>query len=85
MPVQVKLPAFDGSLTVRWARRLSTETLFKFYGLGLENIHPGGVIVGMAGVRATRFRAQLNADHLDEQRQALRPNMIILDYGTNEH
>ena len=85
MPVQVKLPAFDGSLTVRLARRLATDTQFKFYGLSLENIHPGGVIVDMAGVGATRFRAQLNADHLDEQLQALRPNMIILDYGTNEY
>ncbi len=83
--VSVRLPAFDGGLTVRLASALPAGAELEFYGLSLESVEPNGVIVDMVGVGATRFHAQLHAELLHEQLQALEPDLVILDYGTNEY
>lgn len=58
-------------------------TLFRFYGMSLEKKDKSGVLYHSLGVGGSPFEAVLNLEKLREQSEVLRPDLVILDYGTN--
>ncbi|MDA0315783.1 MAG: LysM peptidoglycan-binding domain-containing protein [Bacteroidetes bacterium] len=59
------------------------STLFRFYGMSLEKKRKSGVLYHSLGVGASPFEAVLNLEKLKEQSEVLQPDLVILDYGTN--
>lgn len=57
--------------------------LFRFYGMSLEKKDKSGVLYHSLGVGGSPFEAVLNLEKLREQSEVLRPDLVILDYGTN--
>jgi lysophospholipase L1-like esterase len=57
--------------------------LFRFYGMSLEKKDKSGVIYHSLGVGGSPFEAVLNLEKLQEQSEVLQPDLVILDYGTN--
>lgn len=57
---------------------------FRFYGLCSESIAPGGVVYHSTGVGAAAFRSILILDKLPEQAPLVRPDIVLLDFGTND-
>jgi lysophospholipase L1-like esterase len=57
--------------------------LFRFYGMSLEKKDKSGVLYHSLGVGGSPFEAVLNLEKLREQSEVLQPDMVILDYGTN--
>ena len=57
--------------------------LFRFYGMSLEKKDKSGVLYHSLGVGGSPFEAVLNLEKLREQSEVLQPNLVILDYGTN--
>lgn len=60
-----------------------TEQLFRFYGFSLEKKNRSGLLYQSFGVGASPFEAVLNLEKLKEQSEQLQPDLVILDYGTN--
>lgn len=60
-----------------------TEQLFRFYGFSLEKKNRSGLLYQSFGVGASPFEAILNLERLKEQSEQLHPDLVILDYGTN--
>ncbi len=60
-----------------------TEQLFRFYGFSLEKKEKKGLLYQSFGVGASPFEAVLNLEKLKEQSEQLQPDLVILDYGTN--
>ncbi len=57
---------------------------FRFYGLDIENQEGGGVVYHSTGVGAAAFRSILILDKLPEQIQEIKPDIVLLDFGTND-
>ena len=57
---------------------------FRFYGLSVENEGNSGVVYHSTGVGAAAFRSVLLLDKMPDQAQVLKPDMVILDFGTND-
>jgi len=57
---------------------------FRFYGLSVENQENSGVIYHSTGVGAAAFRSVLLLDKMPDQARILKPDMVILDFGTND-
>lgn len=57
---------------------------FRFYGVCSESMSLGGVIYHSTGVGAAAFRSILILDKLPEQAPLIRPDIVLLDFGTND-
>ena len=57
--------------------------LFRFYGMSLEKKDKSGVLYHSLGVGGSPFEAILNLEKLREQSEVLQPDLVVLDYGTN--
>ena len=56
----------------------------RFYGLSIENIANRGVVYHSAGVGAAAYRSFLICDKYEDQANELKPDIAIIDYGTND-
>lgn len=70
-------------LAVQKADSLQNE--FEFYGMSLENSADTGLVYHSAGVGASRYRAILYQPRIPEELPVLNPDLVILDYGTNDY
>jgi len=57
---------------------------FRFYGLSVENEVNSGIVYHSTGVGAAAFRSVLQLDKMPDQAKVLKPDMVILDFGTND-
>lgn len=57
---------------------------FRFYGLNVENETNGGVVYHSTGVGAAPYRSVLLLDKVPEQMAEIKPDIVILDFGTND-
>lgn len=57
---------------------------FRFYGLSVENEKNAGVVYHSTGVGAAAFRSVLLLDKMPDQAAILKPDIVILDFGTND-
>ena len=57
---------------------------FRFYGMSIENETNSGIVYHSTGVGAAAHRAMLILDKLPEQAAVLKPDVVLLDFGTND-
>ena len=57
---------------------------FRFYGIDVELDKPNGVVYHSLGVGAAPFRSVLNISKLEEHSAILKPDIVLLDFGTND-
>lgn len=57
---------------------------FRFYGMSIENEKNSGIVYHSTGVGAAAHRAMLILDELPEQAAVLKPDVVLLDFGTND-
>ncbi|MDP6207436.1 MAG: GDSL-type esterase/lipase family protein, partial [Roseibacillus sp.] len=53
--------------------------------MSLRNAEGGGVALSSAGIGGARYRAVNRAEALEAEVLALQPDVLILDYGTNDY
>jgi hypothetical protein len=73
---------FD-SLSLSLQKESPTQRSFTFYGMSIENEHMGGVWHN-AGVGACQYKSVLYEKKFVEQVKILNPDVVIIDYGTND-
>ena len=57
---------------------------FTLYGMSLSNSQVGGCIWHNAGVGACQYKSVLHEAYFETQAAMLQPDMVIMEYGTND-
>ena len=57
---------------------------FPFYGMSIEKVNSGGVVYHSLGVGAAPFKSVLQLEKMPEQAKILNPDIVFLDFGTND-
>lgn len=83
--VEVTLPEIGDSIRVRMRKRFAGQKQFELHGMTLQSTEPGGLVVHNGGVGASRFRAILHEEHFETHLESLDPDMVIVEYGTNDY
>ena len=83
--VRVRLPPVGDSITVRLARLSERAAAFEFEGMSLTAPGGQGAVVHAAGLGGAQFRAVLHEEFFERQLAALHPDLVIIDYGTNDY
>ncbi|MFZ9503133.1 MAG: LysM peptidoglycan-binding domain-containing protein, partial [Cyclobacteriaceae bacterium] len=84
-PVEISLPAFGGSLTIKVKKNSEQQREFELYGLSFESEETSGAIVHSLGISGAPYASLLIESLLEEQLIHLNPNLVILDLGTNDY
>lgn len=78
---------YTGSITdlqVKTTGGPSATNYFRFYGVDIEKVINSGVVYHSLGVGAAPMRSVLYLDKMPDQAQVLKPDIVILDFGTND-
>jgi hypothetical protein len=62
---------------------VSRNRVLTFYGFSIEHENERGLLYQPFGVGASPFQAVLYLDKMEEQAEVIRPDVVIIDYGTN--
>jgi len=83
--IEIDVPAISTSISVQLVESDTSQHQFEFYGMDLESNMNTGLVVHSVGVGASQYRAILRQELIVEQLQELEPDMVILDWGTNDY
>jgi hypothetical protein len=79
------LPPLLSGFTLRVEKTSPLQDEFEFYGMSLESSKPGGTIIHSAGIGGAKYNAPLYQKLFRDHLPALKPDLVILDYGTNDY
>jgi LysM repeat protein len=82
--VEVVIPDSTNFIHVQMLKSREEQLNFEFYGISLESDQDHGLVYHQLGVGGAPFTAVLEQVMIDSQLPALQPDLIILDYGTND-
>ena len=83
--IEVKVPPLGKQLTVRLVKKNPYESEFECYGMSLETETDSGIVFHNCGVGASRYQSPLYEVLFTKQLPALRPDLVIVDFGTNDY
>lgn len=63
---------------------VATNKRFRFYGIDIEHQKNSGIVYHSLGVGAAAFRSVLQLEKLTDHSKVLLPDMVLLDFGTND-
>jgi len=78
------VPCPKSASTISIKVTCAPEKNFTFYGLNIEKIEDKGVIYHSTGVGAAAIRSILYLDKLEQQLPIIEPDIVFLDFGTND-
>jgi len=81
---EVALDTVISTLNVKTVAENPGQKRFRFYGIDIESQFERGVVYHSLGVGAAAFRSVLQLEKVAEHSKVLKPDMVILDFGTND-
>ena len=82
---EVNLPEFTNEIILHVDRNHNYEKEFVFYGMTLETPDSSGVVYHNCGVGGARYESILYEDLFSGQLPSLNPDLVIIDFGTNDY
>lgn len=83
--IEIPITGNQAKITIQLVQNNPNQNFFEFYGMSLEASQKKGVIYHSVGVGASQYGSLLLEELLDEQLPSLNPNLVILDFGTNNY
>jgi LysM repeat protein len=83
--IEVPITGGQTKITIQLVQNSSSQNFFEFYGMSLETAQNKGVLYHSVGVGASQYGSLLVEELLDDQLPTLNPNLVILDFGTNNY
>lgn len=83
-PAEIALPYAPNGFTLRMDKQNDKQQEFEIYGLSIESDQPSGALVHAFGTIGAPWRGILMESLFEEQMRQLHPDLLILDYGTND-
>jgi len=85
IPQGVTFPWTDSIRSIQLILKKSAESeRFRFYGINVEHEASRGIVYHSTGVGAAAFKSILILEKLPEQIPVINPDIVILDFGTND-
>ncbi len=85
IPQGVTFPWTDSIRSIQLILKKSAESeRFRFYGMNVEHEASRGIVYHSTGVGAAAFKSILILEKLPEQIPVINPDIVILDFGTND-
>ncbi len=82
--LKYRLPSNFNKIQFSLHKSNENQNQFILYGMSLSNFDETGAIWHNAGVGACQYKSVLFEDKYEEQATYLNPDLIIIDYGTND-
>lgn len=83
IPVEIAAPSEEFRVMIN--KTAPYQEFFEFYGMSIERPENTGLIYHSVGVGASRFRGILYSELFVDHLKVLEPDMVILDFGTNDY
>ncbi|MDW8296895.1 MAG: GDSL-type esterase/lipase family protein [Raineya sp.] len=83
--IRLHIPPVRQSIRLEMQKSRENQSFFEFYGMILENADDKFAILHNAGVGAAKYGSMLRKDLLAEQLPYFKPDLIVLDFGTNDY
>jgi LysM repeat protein len=83
--IEIILPVIGNTITVHVQKKNDFESDFEFQGMSLESATTEGLVLHCLGVGGSQFRSLLAEKLFDIQMAHVKPDLAILDFGTNDH
>ena len=82
----ISFPWQDSITRIKIAPKFSSIGIkrFRFYGVNVEHVANKGVVYHSTGVGAAAFRSILLLEKLEQHVPIIKPDLVILDFGTND-
>lgn len=82
--IRLMLPNAPESLTFSVVKTRSNQNHFSCNGFSIESEVDTGILIHTAGIGGAQYVAPLRQKHFEEDLLSVNPNLVILDYGTND-
>jgi lysophospholipase L1-like esterase/LysM repeat protein len=83
--IKFTVPYVSNTITLKCSKTNKNQKFFQFYGLDIYSSEEKGIIYHSAGVGGAKFKGVLGIDHLNKHLTAIKPDLVILDFGTNDY
>lgn len=83
--IRIAIPPVKHSLRLELEKNRENQWFFEFYGMVLENNQNKNAILHNAGVGAAKYGSVLRKELLAKQLPYFKPDLIVLDFGTNDY
>jgi LysM repeat protein/lysophospholipase L1-like esterase len=82
--ISVQVPSISNVITLKCVKTKASQHDFLFFGLEIVNNEEKGIVYHSAGVGGARFKGLLHIDRFNSHLKTLNPDLVILDFGTND-
>ncbi len=82
--VSFTVPSISNVVTIKCTKTNQYQNNFLFYGLEINSSEDKGIIYTSAGVGGSKFKGVLGIDHLNKHIKSINPDLVVLDFGTND-
>lgn len=82
---EMAMPKMGNVLKVKAVKANDFESEFEFYGMTMESSADRGAVVHNGGVGGAMYRSILYEELFQEQLPTLEPDVVIVDFGTNDY
>ncbi|MDB5283821.1 MAG: hypothetical protein JWO06_2896 [Bacteroidota bacterium] len=83
--IEIEIPPINRSITLRVRKSDASQNELEFYGMSLETNSNNGVVLHNGGVGGARYQSILYEDMFEKQLNSLMPDLVIIDFGTNDY
>lgn len=82
---EIDLPPFKNEIIFHVKKNHKCESELEFYGISLETPNDNGLIYHNCGVGGAKYESILYEKLYAEQIPSLHPDLVIIDFGTNDY
>ena len=83
--IELDIPPIKDPITIKMHKSKSTQSEFEFYGMDIESSTDKGAVVHAVGVGAAQYQSVLYENLVSTQLLYLNPDLVVLDFGTNDY
>lgn len=82
--VTFSVPSISNTITFHCLKTSGSQKQFILHGFEILNSENKGLILYSSGVGGAKFNSLLNIENLNKQLKFISPDLVILDFGTND-
>lgn len=82
--ITINIPSVSNTITFKCLKTSNNQKQFIIHGFELINIENNGIIYNSSGVGGAKFNSLLSIDNFNKHLKTIKPDLVILDFGTND-
>lgn len=82
--VSFTIPSISNAITFKCLKTANNQKQFIIHGFEILNPDNKGIVYYSSGVGGAKFNSLLNLENFNKQLKVISPDLVILDFGTND-